>query len=131
MSIKSQVDFDINTIGEVTGKEYVGKFTVKTKLSMMEIIKEDEIYRTTVGIDSLGASKEAKDIAHAISYLQIRIVKSPEWWNDMGHGRFVEDLNLLVDINNGCRESIDKEYTAIIESGKKAKEDLEKLTKVG
>jgi|WetSurMetagenome_2_1015567.scaffolds.fasta_scaffold812627_1 hypothetical protein len=126
MAIKSQVDFDINTVGEISSKEYVGKFVAKTKLSMMEIIKEDEIYRTTLGIDPVGASRAACDLAHAIAYLQIRIIKSPAWWEDMGHGRFVEDLNLLIDINNQCREAIDKEYASIIEAGKKAKEEVKK-----
>jgi hypothetical protein len=124
MAIKQTVSFDVDIKGDVTGTQYPGVFKVKTKLSIKEKLKEDEIRRSILGVDSQNASPDAKAIAAAIAYLSIRVVDAPKWWLECGSGADLEDINVLADVNNLAMAEIAKEYEALSQEATKAQSVL-------
>lgn len=129
MSIKNTVDFSVDIKGEVTGDSFVGSFTVKTKLSVKEHLRQDELYRSLLGVDNQNASIDSKNLATALAYLATRIVKAPDWWNKMEGGLNCEDINVISEINNKCIAEIEREYKTLQEEATKAEEALKSLQK--
>jgi hypothetical protein len=121
--IKNTVDFTVDCRGELTGNQYTGAFTAKTKLSLRESLRQDELYRGILGANSQDASLASKSIASAISYLSTHLMTWPDWWTNLNKGMDCEDVNLLAEINNTCQEKIDAEYKILQDEAKKA-EDL-------
>jgi hypothetical protein len=121
--IKNTVEFVIDCRGELTGNQYTGPFTAKTKLSLRESLKQDEMYRGILGANSQDASLASKQIASAISYLSTHLMTWPEWWTKLNRGLDCEDVNLLAEVNNMCQEKIQVEYDALAKEAKTA-EDL-------
>ena len=130
MAIKNTVDFSVDIRGELTGNQYVGSFVAKTKLSMKESLKQDEIYRSILGSNSQDAGDSSKKVAAAISYLMTHIVTSPDWWKAMNLGMDCEDTNLLACINNTCQEKIEAEYKKLAEEAKASEELLKAIPAV-
>jgi len=128
MSIKNSVDFAISCTGELTGSNYVGSFTAKTKLSVKEQLREDELCRTLLGVNSQNASSSAKMLAIALAYLGVRIVKAPDWWTKLSNGMDVEDMNLIVAVHEACVKEIEKEYKVLDSEASKAEEALRTMT---
>jgi hypothetical protein len=131
MPIKNQVDFAIDTTGELTGNKYSGAFTVKCKLSMRESLKQDEIYRSILGPDSQNAGQSAKSVAAALSYLATHVIKSPDWWQATEGGMKLEDMNVLASVNNLAQDAIEAEYKALAEEAKKAEDILKGVQAAG
>lgn len=123
-NIAQTVTFDIDQKGEVTGKSFVGTFTAKTKTSIMETLKEDQIYRRVLGENPQDAADDIKRIAGAYAYLQIRLVDFPDWWKDSGFGLGLEDLGILATVNNKAQEKIRLEYEKLTADADKAKPEL-------
>ena len=124
MSIKNIVEFDVSAKGELTGKDYVGSFSAKTKLSTREQIKQDEIYRNILGVNSQEASLTSKTMAAAVSYLSVHLMTKPSWWKEIGEGLDLEDMNVLAIVNNTCQQKIEAEYQSLADEAKKAEADL-------
>jgi hypothetical protein len=120
MSIKGLVDFSVDVKGEVTGQSFVGTFSAKTKLSVREQLKQDELYRSILGVDCQNASEDSKKMAHALSYLATRITTAPDWWKQMANGMEVEDVNLIAAVNNSCIAAVEKEYEVLRASASQA-----------
>ena len=127
MPIKNTVEFSIDVTGELTGNQYVGSFTAKTKLSMKESLRQDEIFRGILGVNSNEASNASKSIAAAVSYLSTHLITSPDWWKSLENGLKCEDMNLLATINNTCQEKIDEEYKKLADEAGKAEAALKAL----
>ena len=123
-NIAATVTFDIDQKGEVTGRSFIGTFTAKTKTSIMETLKEDQIYRRVLGENPQDAADDIKRIAGAYSYLQIRLVEWPEWWKDSAFGLGLEDLGVLAAVNNKAQEKIRLEYEKLTAEADKAKPEL-------
>ena len=126
MALKSQVDFAIDIMGEITGNKYSGTFTVKTSLSMRETLKQDEIYRSIIGPDPSNAASNSRNIAAAISYLATHVIVSPDWWKKLQGGLECDDVNLIAEVNNKAQEVIDAEYKKLADEAKKAEDILKK-----
>lgn len=124
--MQDTVKFPVDTKGQESGQEYKGLFTAKTKLSMREMLREDEIRRGLLGDNPNGASDIAKVMAAALAYLAVRIVDAPQWWKDANGGQDLQDENVLVAVHNGCADAIGKLYDAQVEEAEKAREDLKK-----
>jgi tRNA G26 N,N-dimethylase Trm1 len=130
MAIKATVDFAIDCKGELTGNQYTGSFVAKTKLSMKESLKQDEIYRSILGANSQDAADSSKKVAAAISYLMTHLVTSPEFWKAQNLGMDCEDMNLLAEINNVCQSKIEAEYKKLAEEAKASEELLKAIPTV-
>jgi hypothetical protein len=131
MSIKNTVEFSVDIKGESSGQDFVGSFTVKTKLSIKEHLRQDELYRSLLGADSQNASIDSKSLATALAYLATRIVTSPEWWKKMEGGLSCEDINVISEINNKCIAEIEKEYATLKNEASAAEEALKGLRSEG
>lgn len=123
-TIKNLVEFSVDVVGEVTGQSFVGVFSAKTKLSVREQLKQDELYRSLLGVDCQNASEEAKRLAFALSYLAARITVSPDWWKALEGGMKAEDVNLIAAVNNACIAAVDKEYEVLKNSASQAEAAL-------
>lgn len=125
--LKPSVDFSVVCKGEVSGKEYDGLFTAKTSLSFRERLREDEIYRVTLGANPNDASPFAQSVAQALSYLAVRVMgEMPTFWRDCNGGVDLKDDNVLVAVHKACVDAIDAEYKRFREEGQAAKEELKK-----
>ena len=125
--LKQSVDFSVTCKGETSGKEFSGLFTAKTALSFKESLRQDEIFRITVGVRPQDASEYAQSVAQALSYLAVRIIESPSWWKECQGGLELRgDENVLVEVNRACVSAIDEAYVAFRREGDQAKTELKK-----
>jgi hypothetical protein len=124
MSLASIVSFDVKCKGDETEKDYEGLFKVKTKLSIKERLKEDEIRRSVLGVDSQNAGTEATLIASAVAYLAVRLVESPDWWKASEGGMKLEDSNVLAIVNNTAMAEIAKEYQKLAKKAEDAQGEI-------
>lgn len=120
----SQSQFNVDVKGDVTGRQYMGAFTVKTRLSHRDTIREDQVRRDILGPNSDGADPKAKGLATAIASLAVRVVKSPTWWSDSDGGLELEDENILVEVYNKTHQATLDERKELAEQAEKAKEEL-------
>jgi hypothetical protein len=125
--MKNTVEFSVDVVGELTKNSYVGGFTAKTKLSVRETLRQDEIRRSILGADAQNASLEAQTVANAVAYLHTHITKAPDWWRELDGGLNVEDLNLLAAVNNSCHDAVDAEYKALEKEADESKTALKDL----
>ena len=132
MALASSIQFEINIKGSVTGREHVGLFEAKTKTSVMDTLEENRVYRRVLGENPQDAADDIKRIAEAYAYLQIRLIKFPDWWKEAGHGLGLEDLEVLAKVNNTAREKIGAEYEKLAAEADAAKKGLkEEAAKLG
>jgi hypothetical protein len=125
--LKPSVDFSVSVKGEISGRDYTGLFTARTALSFKARLREDEIYRITLGANPGDASPFAQSVAQAFSYLAVRITESPTFWKESQGGlELVGDDNVLVEVNKACVTAIDEAYKAFREEGQSAKVELQK-----
>jgi hypothetical protein len=118
------VSFGLNLKGDTTGNQYIGTFKVKTSLSYREVLKEDEIRRTVLGVSPNEAGDYAASIAHAIAYLAVRIVDAPDFWKSSQGGLDLEDENILREVNNLCVAEIKRELDSVAKAAATAQGEL-------
>jgi hypothetical protein len=125
--LKPSVDFSVSCKGDTTGKEYQGLFTVRTALSFRERLREDEIYRTTLGVNPNDASPFSQSVASALSYLAVRITgEVPAFWKECNGGVDLKDDEVLVAVHKAAVEAIDAEYKRFRGEGAEAIKELKK-----
>jgi hypothetical protein len=125
--LKPTVDFSVQVKGELTAREYTGLFQAKTVLSFRESLRQDEIYRTTLGIRPNDAGDYAQSVATALSYLAVRLTgEIPEFWVKCNGGLDLKDDNVLVAVNKAAVDAIDAEYKRFREEGALAAAELKK-----
>lgn len=124
--MQKTVTFGVSFKGKETGADYIGTFEAKTSTSYREDLKEDEIRRNVLGVNSVEAGGEAAAVAQAYAYLLIRVVKSPDWWKACGFGLDSEDPNILSEINNRTVAEIAKARESVV---KAAEAELPQLQK--
>lgn len=126
MQLNSLVNFSVDIKGNVTGRQYSGLFTAKTKLTQREILKQDEIRRTILGTNPDGAPDYIQRIAQAVSYLSVTIqhATAQSWWKESDSGLELEDQNVLAEVNNKCLVAVEAEYARLAKEANKAQEDL-------
>lgn len=101
MSVQQNgVEFQIHVVGQSTGETFTGKFTAKQRLTKLDQLNQDSLYRRYLGqdLDPRFASPEAAFIARRLSEIAVRLVKYPDWWRAKNLGELVEDENLLNEI---------------------------------
>jgi hypothetical protein len=121
--MKSRVTFTVSVKSEF-GQTYEGRFEAKTKLSIRETLREEELTRIHLGADPLNASPLAKAIAGAIAYLTVHLTEAPSWFRDASNGLDIEDETVLISINNACVKAIDDERGSTISAAEKAQKEL-------
>jgi hypothetical protein len=127
--LKDKIQFTVTVKGDTSETNFTGLFEVKTKLSHREVLKEDEVKRNVLGTNPGDASGYASSIAGAISFLTVRLTKSPDWFKESGNGLDLEDENVLVEINNAAMAAIAKERDAHLAAAKEAQKELKEKVK--
>lgn len=126
MSIDSSVTFDIKVVGDESENTYEGVFNAKTKVSMRDRLKEDELRRAFLGMDAASASQEAYVIASALAFLGVRVTKAPKWWTESNNGSDLVDVNVVGEVHRACTNAINKEYEKLKKVATEAQKDLRK-----
>lgn len=127
--MKDKVQFIVNVAGDTSEEKFEGLFEVKTKLSHREVLREDEIRRTVLGTNPGEAGSYAASIATAISFLSVRVTKSPDWFKASANGLDLEDENVLVEVNNAAMSAIAKERKAHSDAAEEAQKVLKEAAK--
>lgn len=124
----NKVQFNINVKGETSEETFEGLFELKTKLSIKDQLREDEIRRSILGGMPEGASTFAHSLADALSYIAVRIVKAPDWWVKNNGGLDLEDLNVISKVHTKAIECITAELKKREEDAEKARGELKKAS---
>jgi len=124
--MQNTVTFTVDVKGADTQEQYKGLFKVKTKLSMRETLREDEVRRGLLGTKPEAASEYAQTVAAALAYLAVRVEDAPGWWKDANGGVDLQDENVLVVVHNACAKEITKLYEEQAEQAEQARDRLKK-----
>ena len=122
--MKDSVTVSYSSKGDVTGTLWEGVFVAKVKLSNRDVLRQDEIYRNALGQKPGEASALAQTLATYISFLAVRLTKSPEWFREAGNGLDFEDESLLQDIFTKVKDAVEAEYDAHRKEAEEAKKSL-------
>jgi hypothetical protein len=122
--------FSVDIKGKTTGQSYVGVFKIKTRLSMRDRLRQDEVRRTILGVNAESATMEAQGIANAVSYLNVRITKAPSWWTDNQGGLELEDMDVLAEVYQKAFQIEEESYKVLSDDAEKARQELKKADSV-
>lgn len=123
---KYTAEFNVSCKGEVTGEQFTGNFTVKTRLSHYDQLKRDEARRALLGPSPLGQvpGEQAKITAEVFSQLAVRVVKAPSWWTDSNNGLDMMDSDPASKVYEAAMTAEKEELDRLKEEAKKAEADL-------
>lgn len=100
------LDEFVVTIPQAEGPELRGRFRIKTKLSMAEVLGQDAMRRQLLGPAPDGAAAEAAVLAHAIAKIRTYVLETPSWWKENGEGLGFEDINAPVIVLNELEKAL-------------------------
>ncbi len=125
---KYESSFSVNVVGEDTGESFLGKFTVKTRLSHGEKIEQDIVRRNLLGGQPNGAvaNERSLNTCEILSQLAVRVVSAPSWWENSDNGKSLYDDNVLVEV---FTKAVQVEVDAKAELKKAADEAKKELVK--
>jgi hypothetical protein len=109
--MKDSVTVNVKITGETTEEVFEGVFTAKVKLSHREVLRQDEIYRNTLGMKPAEASEYAAAIAQNIAYLTVRLTKAPPWFTESTNGLDLKDENVLAKVTEVVASAVTAEHT--------------------
>lgn len=120
------VDVVINIPVEEDEMPLRGKFTIKTKLSMAEILGQDAIRRQLLGPNPDGVGAEAAAVAYAVSKIRTYTTDAPSWWKDADEGLKFEDINIPLIILGELDKALAAETAKLSKKATAATEVLKK-----
>lgn len=100
------LDEFVVAIPQAEGPELRGRFRIKTKLSMAEVLSQDSLRRQLLGPAPDGAAAEAAVLAHAIARIRTHALETPSWWKENGEGLGFEDINVPVIVLNELEKTL-------------------------
>lgn len=124
--METTASFMINVTGETTGRNYSGKFVVKTVITRRDGFIADEKRRFLLGSSPDAASSSIKGEAFIFGQLSVRIVEAPKFWTDSDNGLDLEDVNVIGEIFKITMEK-EEEYQKSLKE--KAGEAVKTLSK--
>lgn len=108
--------FDFEHVGETTGKEYKGRFTVLCVLNVGQ--KHGmALEKTRLLGNYANPTDDLAGLAIILANLRAKIVEAPEWWKQSSGGANLDDEDTLVML-----------YRKVQEAEFQWKEDLKKKT---
>lgn len=116
--------FNITAVGQRTGRNYTGKFTVKAVLSRRENFLADERRRYILGANAAGAPASLQGEAFMLGQLFVRIVEGPVWWQQADGGLEIEDENIIGELYKLTEEKVQERETELAASAKTALKTL-------
>lgn len=108
--------FDFEHVGETTGKEYKGRFTV---LCVLNVGQKHalSLEKTRLLGNYQNPTDDLAGLAIILANLRAKVVEAPEWWKQSQGGVLIEDEDALVVL-----------YRKIQEAEFEWKEELKKKT---
>jgi hypothetical protein len=125
--MKKNVTFTVDIKGKETEETFKGEFEARTKLSLKDTLRQDEIRRTILGTNGAEASAEAYNIAFMAAYCAVRITKAPDWWTASDNGTNLEDLNVLDVVSTKCADAINEALGKVVKEAESAQKELKKI----
>lgn len=108
--------FDFEHVGEDTGKEYNGRFTVLCTLTVGQK-HALALEKTRLLGNYANPTDDLAGLAIILANLRAKIIDAPEWWKQSNGGNNIEDESTLVSL-----------YRHLQEAELKWKENLKKKT---
>jgi hypothetical protein len=96
LPVKESV-FDVDHVGEITGKRYEGSFTVRCVLNMAQK-HALELEKTRLLGNHSSPTDGLVGIAVVLANLRAKIVDAPEWWKQSAGGYDILDEDVLVTL---------------------------------
>ena len=115
-------EFDINVIGNDTGKKFKGHFVFK-RMSIRQKLDAEKHEKRLTG--ELALSPETQFIVYIISYLKEGLIEYPDWWEDIENGLDFYDANVLTEIHKSIKEYEDNWQKQLEENSKESNKDNE------
>lgn len=127
MTIKKfEETFHVSVVGETSGENYPGKFTVRTRLSFKDALTRDSVRRNLLGATPETASVRANSVADVFSELAVRIVDAPSWWTNSDGGLELCDDNVVAAVYKAAMEAGKAAVKEQVDQAITQKKDLEK-----
>ena len=100
--LTEQLFFESTETGDITGEKYQGTFEVRKVLTPTQKAQADKIRRDFLGNPSIGESidTETAELAFAIGQMQVRVIKSPKWYQESNNLKNFVDSNILIELVN-------------------------------
>jgi hypothetical protein len=92
--------FSVSVVGSVSNETIAGDFEAKTRLTQIDRLNQDAMYRRYLGsdLDPQQAGPGARLLALKLSELAVRLTTFPDWWRVKGMGELLEDDNVLDEV---------------------------------
>jgi len=120
----NQESFTVDVLGDVSGVQRTGKFTVKRRLSFRDQLARDNFRRSLLGPSVGDPYVRAANLAELFSETMVRIIDAPSWWKDSDNGLELEDDNVFRAVYIKTMECDVEAKRAMAEAAKKAEADL-------
>lgn len=96
--------FDFDHIGEDTGKEYKGRFTVLASLNVGQK-HALALEKTRLLGNYANPTDDLNGFAEILANCRAKIIDAPEWWKQSGQGNTIEDESALVVLYKKIKEA--------------------------
>lgn len=96
--------FEFDHVGEDTGKEYKGKFTVLATLTVGQK-HALALEKTRLLGNYANPTDDLAGLAIILANLRAKIIDAPEWWKQSAGGANVEDESALVVLYRQVQEA--------------------------
>ena len=98
---KKEKTIDFEAIGESTGFDYKGSFTIKCILTMAEK-HQMEVEKSRLMADLRNPTIDLLEMAISLSEARARIIQGPAWWKESNYGQDLLDSEVLITLANKC-----------------------------
>lgn len=116
--------FAVDVKGNITGETFVGKFTVKKRLSFREQLARDNIRRELLGPAAGDPSIGASSSSIVFSELRVRVVEAPSWWTNRDNGLDLIDDNVVGAVYKPIADMIKQQNDEADAAAEKAQADV-------
>ena len=118
---KNEKSIELDVIGDVSGLPYKGKFILTCILDLGG--KHNlELEKTRLMADYANPSNGLAGIAITLSTVRAKIVKAPDWWDELDRGAKIRDENVVLRLYDECNR-VEEEWRAAL---KKQAEETQK-----
>lgn len=101
---KNEKSFMFSKEGEVTGFKYEGQFSVKCVLTAADK-RVLEIEQSRLMVDLKNPTSNLIAISRVVANLRIRVLKAPDWFDQMIGDLETLDDNILFEVWTQCLEA--------------------------
>lgn len=94
---KKEKTFQLDIVGSDTGLPYKGEFTV---LSVLDMAGKHglELEKTRLMADYANPSRGLAGISITLATIRARIIKAPDWWDELDQGSQILDENVILNL---------------------------------